>query len=42
MKLLIVKKNEIQEKEVNNLNVEDIGQKALGLCHVPCAWTLPF
>lgn len=42
MKLLIVKKNEIQEKEVNNLNVEDIGQKAFGLCHVPCAWTLPF
>lgn len=42
MELIIVKKNGIQQIEKNEIKAEDIGQKALGLCHVPDAWTLPF
>lgn len=42
MKLWIVTKHEILQKEQNEVCPEEIGQKALGLCRVPYAWTLPF
>lgn len=42
MKLWIVTRNEILQKEQDEVCPEEIGQKALGLCRVPYAWTPPF
>ena len=38
----IVKKDEIKKVSVNQVAVEEIGQKAWGLCFMPKAWTRPF
>lgn len=42
MKLWIVTKHAILQKEQGEVCSEEIGQKALGLCRVPYAWTPPF
>ena len=42
MKIWIVKKTGIEEKEFDQITAEEVGQKTLGLCCVPSAWTLPF
>lgn len=42
MELWIVQKDKIDKRESSEVCVEEIGQKALGLCRVPSAWTLPF
>lgn len=40
--LWMVHKNEIVQKRVDEVKVEEVGQKAYGLCLMPKAWTLPF
>ena len=42
MTIWIVKKDEIKKLSVNQVSVEEIGQKAWGLCFMPKAWTRPF
>lgn len=42
MKLWIVKKENIEQKEFDEISVDEVGQKTLGLCRAPSAWTLPF
>jgi len=38
----IVKRNVIEHRMIDEISVSEVGQKALGLCHMPKAWTLPF
>ena len=42
MKLWMIRNNRIVHLPLEEITIDDIGQKAWGLCHMPEAWTRPF
>lgn len=42
MEIWIIKHTGIERKSVEDVKLNEIGQKAWGLCHMPFLWTAPF